>query len=78
MTTWRRKSSASPVVVSQKFASAFDCPGTAAGVIGQGFVAALRSLPCSFAGSAAGRIWEGSPDCREACQDYEQIDRHDL
>jgi hypothetical protein len=34
MTTWRR-SSASPVVVSQKFASAFDCPGTTAGLLGK-------------------------------------------
>jgi hypothetical protein len=86
LTTWRR-SSASPVVVSQKSASASMSPGS--GTILKlcpitpqrlTLVAALRSLPYSFAGSAAGRIWtsrswpafdreEGSPDRREDWKD---------
>jgi hypothetical protein len=67
-----------------KSASAFDVPVPPRGYWAKlqnralpTLVAALRSLPCSFAGSAAGRIWnlrsspvfdreEESPDRREA------------
>jgi hypothetical protein len=76
----------SPVVVSQKSASAFDVPVPPRGYWAKLqnhalpiLVAALRSLPCSFAGTAAGRIWnlrsspvfdreEESPDRRETCR----------
>src|SRR5207245_8407962 len=78
---WRRRTLR---VVLQKSASAFDVPVPPRGYWAKlqnralpTLVATLRSLPCSFAGSAAGRIWklrsspvfdreEGSPDRREA------------
>jgi hypothetical protein len=72
-------------VVSQNPASAFDVPVLPLGYWASFKIvrcrpcrrAALRSLRCSFAGSAAGRIWslrwppildreEGSPDRGEA------------